>query len=41
MIIVLLLGEKRVIVERNKTCHTKTHCKQCAIIIDRDRELFQ
>ena len=37
-----LVREKKVIVERNKTCHTNTYCKQCAMITDRVREeLFQ
>ena len=38
----IIVRGKRVIVERNKTCHNKVHCKQCAMITDCDREeLFQ
>ena len=34
----IIVRGKRVIVERNKTCHNNVHCKQCAMITDRDRE---
>ena len=38
----IIVRGKWVIIERNKTCHNKVHCKQCVMITDRDREeLFQ